>query len=214
MSTGEVVADDSAARQVAERVYGERFETISQYVDILTSRGIEWGLLGPREPERIWTRHILNSAAMESLLPRGASVMDLGSGAGLPGLPLAILRPDLRVVLVESLQRRATFLQLAVDELGLSDRVDVVRGRAEETRLAVDVVACRAVAPLDKLVRWSAGHFLPDGQLMALKGDRAEQDLADAAVELKRRKLRGEVLTVRADQLADPTQVVVVRRAV
>lgn len=138
--------------------------------------------------------------------------MDIGSGAGLPGIPLAVLRPDLQMVLVESLQRRATFLELAVDELGLADRVTVVRGRAEDQSIAVDVVTCRAVAPLGKLLKWSANHFLPDGVLVALKGASANDDLAAAGRELARRRLTGSVVTVRADQRAEPTQAIVVRK--
>lgn len=204
---------DQQAREVAAAVYGQRFELISRYVDILTGRGIEWGLLGPREPERIWSRHILNCAALSELLPEGMDVVDIGSGAGLPGLPVAILRPDLQVTLVESLKRRSEFLELAVDELGLGDRVRVIRGRAEEQKLSPDVVTCRAVAPLDKLIKWTAPHFLPDGQLIALKGERAEAEVEEHASELARRRLSATVMSIRAHQLAEPTQAVVVRRS-
>lgn len=205
--------DEIEARRVAEVVYGVNAKAIHCYVDILTSRGIEWGLLGPREPERIWSRHILNCAALTSVLSEGVDVVDIGSGAGLPGLPVAILRPDLRMTLVESLQRRSQFLELAVDELGLADRVTVVRGRAEEQHLSPDVVTCRAVAPLEKLIKWTAPQFLPDGQLIALKGDRAEQEVRDCAKELQRRKLVAEVRTIRASQQAEATQAVIARRA-
>lgn len=202
--------DDSSV--VAERVFGDRFEQISRYVDILTSRGVEWGLLGPREPARIWSRHILNCAALGGLLPQGSSVMDIGSGAGLPGIVLAVLRPDLEVVLVESLLRRANFLELAVVELGLEDRVTVVRGRAEEQKRRVDVVTCRAVAPLEKLLRWSASAFLPGGMLVALKGESAQDEVRAAAKELDRRRLFAEVVQIRADQATEATQAIVVRR--
>ena len=203
---------DAQARLVAEGVYGPQFGAIERYVDILTGRGVEWGLIGPREPQRIWSRHILNCAALSGLLPHGSRVMDVGSGAGLPGIPLAILRPDLQMVLVESLQRRAAFLDLVVSELDLGERVRVVRGRAEEQSITVDVVTCRAVAPLDKLLKWTGQHFLPDGQLVALKGATAAVDLADARKELTRRRLTGTVVTVRADQRAEPTQAIVVRK--
>lgn len=203
---------DEQAREVAVAVYGPRFAHISRYVDIVTRRGIEWGLLGPREPERIWSRHILNCAALSELLPQGTDVVDIGSGAGLPGLPVAILRPDLRVTLVESLKRRAEFLDLAVAELGLGDRVRVIRGRAEEQKLTPDVVTCRAVAPLDKLVRWTAPYLLPHGQLIALKGERAEAEVNEHSAELARRRLSATVMSIRAHQLAEPTQAVVVRR--
>ena len=210
-SEGERGAGDGSSL-VAERVFGERFEQISRYVDILTNRGVEWGLLGPREPARIWSRHILNCAALGGLLPQGASVMDIGSGAGLPGIVLAILRPDLEVVLVESLLRRANFLELAVEELGLGGRVTVVRGRAEEQKRHVDVVTCRAVAPLEKLLRWSANAFLPDGMLVALKGDTAADEVRATAKELDRRRMVAEVVQIRADQAAEATQAIVVRR--
>ncbi|MGA4670030.1 16S rRNA (guanine(527)-N(7))-methyltransferase RsmG [Propionibacteriaceae bacterium Y1923] len=204
---------EAAARDIARRVYGDQSETIERYVDILTSRGVEWGLLGPREPERIWSRHILNCAALDGLVPQGSRVIDVGSGAGLPGLVLAILRPDLEVVLVESLLRRATFLELAVDELGLSPRVSVVRGRAEEQKVTADVVTCRAVAPLQKLLKWTTPHFLPHGRLVALKGASAPEEVAAAAQELRRHKLVAEVVSIRADQEAEATQAIVVRRA-
>ncbi len=113
-------------------VFGPEREVINRYVDILANRGIEWGLIGPREGDRLWERHILNSVAGAALFPSGASVLDVGSGAGLPGIPLAILRPDLRLTLLDSLLRRTSFLELAVSELGLGGRVQVVRGRAED----------------------------------------------------------------------------------
>ncbi len=151
-------------------LFGAGAEAIRQYVDILASRGIDWGVIGPREGERLWERHILNSIAGASLFPEGATVVDVGSGAGLPGIPLAILRPDLRVTLLESLLRRANFLDLAVEELGLADRVRVVRARAEEHRERYAVVASRAVAPLPRLVGWCAPLMTGGGKILALKG--------------------------------------------
>lgn len=210
---GAPVVGDATGAAIAQRVYGDAFPSIKRYVDILTSRGIEWGLLGPREADRVWSRHILNCAALEGLLPYGSSVMDIGSGAGLPGIPLAILRPDLEITLVESLLRRANFLELVVEELDLGDRVRVIRGRAEEQKLGFDVVTCRAVAPLDKLLKWSSRHFLPNGQLVALKGETAADDVRAAGAELARRKLIAEVRTIRADQEAEATQAIVVRKA-
>lgn len=204
-------AAEARQRRVARDVFASALPAIESYVDILTSRGVEWGLLGPREPGRIWGRHVLNSVALESLLPQGSTVMDVGSGAGLPGVPLAVLRPDLQVTLVESLERRASFLRLAVDELGLGGRVQVVRGRAEEMRTSVDVVTCRAVAPLPRLLEWTSSLFLPDGQLVALKGERAQTEVDDAAKLLRRRGLAGGVAAVRAHPDAELTHAVVVR---
>lgn len=139
---------------VAREVFGDRYELAEQYVDILASRGVEWGLIGPREVDRLWPRHVLNSVALTGLIAEGASVVDVGSGAGLPGIPLAILRPDLRITLLEPLLRRSNFLTEAVDELGLGDSVTVLRGRAEDQRDQWQVVTARAVAALPKLLGW------------------------------------------------------------
>ena len=135
-------------------LFGDGVEAISQYVDILSSRGIDWGLLGPREGERLWDRHVLNSIACAGLVPAGASVVDVGSGAGLPGLPLAVFRPDLKVTLLESLLRRVNFLDLAVAELGLGERVSVVRSRAEDHDGRYDVVVSE---PWPRFPAWWAG---------------------------------------------------------
>lgn len=141
----------------------------------------------------MWERHVLNSVAGAELFPERASVVDVGSGAGLPGIPLAVLRPDLRVTLLESLLRRVSFLELAVEELGLADRVRVVRGRAEEHRESYDVVTCRAVAPLPRLLDWCEPLLAPSGRLVALKGSTAAAELADASTALRSRRLAGRV---------------------
>lgn len=198
----------------ADLYAGDTREAIERYVDILRTRGIEWGLLGPREGDRIFSRHVLNSVAVESLIPQGVDVVDVGSGAGLPGIPLAIVRPDLHVTLLEPLLRRVTFLEQSLHELGLADRIEVVRGRAEELRKRhFDVVTCRAVAPLERLLGWTAPLFLPDGELLALKGSSAADEIDDAARALDRRRLTAEVLQVRASAAAEPTSVVRVRKA-
>ena len=174
-------------------LFGAGAEVIRQYVDILASRGIEWGVVGPREGERLWERHILNSIAGASLFPEGATVVDVGSGAGLPGIPLAILRPDLKVTLLESLLRRSNFLDLAVEELGLADRVRVVRARAEDHHERYTVVASRAVAPLPRLIGWCAPLRTGGGKILALKGSSAETELAESSKELRRSRLAGVV---------------------
>ena len=194
-----------------EQVFGPALESVSRYVDILSTRGIEWGLIGPREGDRLWERHVLNSVAPVELLPVGATVADVGSGAGLPGIPLALLRPDLRIALVEPLLRRATFLTQAVDELDLGDRVTVVRARAEDHDGRYDVVVSRALAPLPRLVAWCDPLRHPDGQVLALKGQSAGDELAGASRDLDRRGLVGEVLTVRAHPSVEPTSVVRLR---
>lgn len=185
---------------------------ISGYIDILANRGIEWGLLGPREAPRLFDRHILNSVALAELIPQGSRVVDVGSGAGLPGVPLALVRPDLDMTLLEPLLRRHSFLEETVAELGLEDRVTVVRGRAEESKEHFDTVVARAVAPLARLLGWTSSLFLPDGELLALKGSSADDEVAAARRDLARLGVGAEVLRVRADRRAAPTTVVRVRR--
>lgn len=204
-----LVSDDA----IADRLYRDNYKTIRQYVDILASRGVDWGLIGPREIGRLWERHILNSIALESLIPEGCRVADVGSGAGLPGIPLAILRPDLEMTLIEPMLRRSNFLTEALDELGLDDRVTVVRGRAEDADLHVDVVVSRAVAKLATLINWTADLIVDSGSLLALKGQSADDEVVKAKKELSKRRLSAEVLLIRADPAADVTRAVRVRRA-
>jgi 16S rRNA (guanine527-N7)-methyltransferase len=204
-----LVSDDA----IAVRLYRDNYKTIRQYVDILASRGVDWGLIGPREIGRLWERHILNSIALESLIPEGCRVADVGSGAGLPGIPLAILRPDLEMILIEPMLRRSNFLTEAIDELGLDDRVSVVRGRAEDADLHVDVVVSRAVAKLATLINWTADLIVDSGSLLALKGQSADDEVVKAKKELSKRRLSAEVLLIRADPAADVTRAVRVRRA-
>lgn len=204
-----LVSDDA----IADRLYRDNYKTIRQYVDILVSRGVDWGLIGPREIGRLWERHIVNSIALESLIPEGCRVADVGSGAGLPGIPLAILRPDLEMTLIEPMLRRSNFLTEALDELGLDDRVTVVRGRAEDADLHVDVVVSRAVAKLATLINWTADLIVESGSLLALKGQSADDEVVKAKKELSKRRLSAEVLLIRADPAADVTRAVRVRRA-
>lgn len=199
---------------VAADVFGDALPAVSQYVDILTSKGFEWGLIGPREADRIWDRHILNSVALADLIPHGAAVVDVGSGAGLPGLPLAILRPDLRVTLLEPLLRRATFLTDTVAQLGLDDSVTVVRARAEDHRECYDAVLSRALAPLERLLAWCGPLRRADGVILALKGRSAEDELAGVRAELGRLGLTGEVLAVRAHPATEVTTAVRIRSRV
>ncbi|WP_151523756.1 16S rRNA (guanine(527)-N(7))-methyltransferase RsmG [Serinicoccus kebangsaanensis] len=172
---------------LAEDVFGPRIDVAVAYAELLATTGIEHGLIGPRETGRLWERHLLNCAVLTELLPQGTPVIDIGSGAGLPGIVLAIVRPDLRVHLVEPLLRRTTWLDHAVAELGLS-QVRVVRARAEEVRgeLSAPVVTARAVASLDKLVRWSFPLLAEGGRLLALKGEAAAEELQQAGPLLQR----------------------------
>lgn len=197
--------------QLAREVFGERFDLAEQYVDILSSRGVDWGLIGPREVDKIWPRHVLNSVAIGALIEQSAEVLDVGSGAGLPGIPLAILRPDLQVTLLEPLLRRVNFLSEVVTELGLQHHVTVRRGRAEDQHSTHQVVTCRAVAALPKLLGWCLPLLAPHGQLLAIKGESAEQELLDVQRVLRSRRRTGEVLTVRAHPQAEPTWVVRIR---
>ena len=189
-------------------VYGAEFALVNRYVDILASTGVEWGLIGPREAERLWDRHILNSAALSGLIPANSSVADVGSGAGLPGIPLALLRPDLQMTLIEPLLRRSTFLTETVRTLGIADRVRVVRSRAEDHQQSYDVVVARALAPLDRLIGWCNPLRATNGVILALKGRSAADEVAAAARQLQAKGLKAEVLTVRAHPDAEPATVV------
>jgi 16S rRNA (guanine527-N7)-methyltransferase len=164
----------------------ERLALAERYVELLATAGVERGLIGPREAPRLWERHVLNCLAVAQAVPHGATVADLGSGAGLPGLVLAIGRPDLSVTLVEPLLRRTTFLDEVVSELGL-DRADVVRGRAEELhgRRTFDVVTARALAPLERLLGWAWPLVGPAGALVAMKGSSAADEIEAARSRLR-----------------------------
>lgn len=200
------------AVEAARQVFGDAYATAEAYHDLLATRGIEWGLMGPREIDRLWERHLLNSVAVADLLPQGATVCDVGSGAGLPGFPLAISRPDLTVTLLEPLLRRANFLTGVVAELGLDDRVTVERGRAEDFDATFDVVTCRAVAPLAKLLPWTLPLLGQSGHLVALKGSSAADEIAACRKLLEHERLEAEVLSVRAHPSVEATTAVRVRR--
>lgn len=172
-------------------MFGDRLELAVRYAARLSNEGVRHGHLGPREVPRLWDRHLVNCALLSDLVPAGARIVDVGSGAGLPGLPMALRRADLRVDLVEPMLRRTRFLESAVGELGLADRVRVVRGRAEEpmVRAAVgnsDWVVTRAVAPLDRLVRWCLPLLTPGGSLLALKGASARDEVTEHRRALQR----------------------------
>lgn len=201
------------SERIAREVFGDRFELAKSYRDLLADQGTEWGLIGPREVPRLWERHLLNSVAIVDLVPEGADVVDVGSGAGLPGIPLAIQRPDLGVTLLEPLLRRYNFLAQAVDNLGITERVAVERGRAEDYDAEFDVVTCRAVAPLQKLLPWVVGLLGRRGELLALKGSSAADEVASVQGFLVRNRLTAEVVGVRAHPQAEVTSVVRVRRA-
>jgi 16S rRNA (guanine527-N7)-methyltransferase len=191
-------------------VFASRLGLAERYAQILGTDGVVKGLIGPREVPRIWDRHIMNSAVVASRLPEGATVADVGSGAGLPGLVWAIARPDVHVTLIEPLLRRTSFLDETVGQLGLTN-VDVLRSRAEDVSARYDVVTARAVAALDKLGRWCMPLVSPGGVMLALKGRSAADEVEVATATLHRLGATSIVVTTYAN--ADvPTTVVEVTK--
>ncbi|WP_409329395.1 16S rRNA (guanine(527)-N(7))-methyltransferase RsmG [Trujillonella humicola] len=181
------------APELAAAVFGGALSSAQAYVARLAGDGVTRGLIGPREVPRLWERHVLNSAAVAEAVPHGARVVDVGSGAGLPGIPLGLARPDVTLTLVEPMARRVEFLSEAVAELGAPWRV--VRGRAEERSVVaavgpVDVVTARAVAPLPRLVAWCRGLLRPGAALVALVGARALEDLPRMLPQLEAAGMR------------------------
>ncbi len=181
---------------VARTIFGERLELAGRYVDLLATAALTRGILGPREVPRLWERHLLNCAVISELIPPGAAVVDVGSGAGLPGIALALARPDITVTLLEPMARRAAFLTEVVTELDLAN-VSVGRARAEEWQrrtgaagadggCPVDIVTARAVAPLDRLVGWCLPLVAPGGRLLAIKGKSAGAELEEARAAITR----------------------------
>jgi 16S rRNA (guanine527-N7)-methyltransferase len=159
------------------------------FARLLATDAVRLGLIGPREAPRIWERHLLNCAAVEELVPHGASVTDVGSGAGLPGIALALARPDLTVTLVESMARRTGFIEDAVAELGLTGRVAVVRARAEDCPGVVpvaDVVTARALAPLDRLADLCLPLTVVAGRVLAIKGASAREEVVAHSAAVRR----------------------------
>lgn len=171
--------------RAAASLFGDRLKIAERYAALLVDEGVVRGLIGPREAPRIWERHILNCAVVAARVPAGATVADIGTGAGLPGIVWAIARPDTEVTLIEPLLRRTRFLEEVVQELGLV-HVNVVRGRAEHLagEVSADVVTARAVAPLATLAGWAVPLLRPDGMLLALKGQSVADELASATNEL------------------------------
>lgn len=170
----------------ARDVFGDRFPEAVRYGELLADVGVTRGLIGPREVPRLWERHLLNCAVLSEVVPEDVTVCDVGSGAGLPGIPLALTRPDLQITLLEPLLRRTNFLREVVELLGL-EHVTVVRGRAEEVLGKLNpmhVVTARAVAPLDRLAGWGVPLLRPYGEMLLLKGDTAEEELKQARAAL------------------------------
>jgi 16S rRNA (guanine527-N7)-methyltransferase len=192
-------------------VFGDRYEDAVRYAELLAEAGVQRGLIGPREVPRLWERHLLNCAVLSEVVPAGVTVCDVGSGAGLPGIPLALVREDLKITLLEPLLRRTTFLTEVVELLGL-DHVTVVRGRAEEVMgklPPVHVVTARAVAPLDRLATWGVPLLRPYGEMLALKGDTAEEELKSAATALSKLGAVGTSILHVGEGVVEPRSTVV-----
>ncbi|RAN71407.1 16S rRNA (guanine(527)-N(7))-methyltransferase RsmG [Bacillus sp. SRB_336] len=208
------MADLTAEEAIAaEQIFGGRLDLAKRYVEHLATSGIERGLIGPREVPRLWSRHVLNCAVVAELIDDGARVADVGSGAGLPGLCLAIARPDLHLTLIEPLERRVVWLEEVVMDLGL-DNVEIIRARAEQAveKVECDVVTARAVSALNTLAPLTIPLLGGTGELLAIKGRSAEEEISKAARTIK--KLGGiqtEVLTAGAGILSEPTTVVRVK---
>lgn len=203
----ELTAQEAVA---AQKIFGDRLELAKRYVEHLATSGIERGLIGPREVPRLWSRHVLNCAVVAELIDDGARVADVGSGAGLPGLCLAIARPDLYLTLIEPLERRVVWLEEVVMDLGL-DNVEIIRSRAEAAvgKVECSVVTARAVSALNTLAPLTIPLLDGEGQLLAIKGRSAAEEITKAAKVLK--KLGGvnpEVLLTGEGILEEPTTVV------
>ena len=168
--------------------FPERQDEVRAFAQLLTSAGIERGLIGPREGERIWERHIFNCLHISTLLPKGANLFDIGSGAGLPGVVIALSRPDLKVTLIEPLERRVEFLKEAT--VGLD--IEVIRGRAQDVKKSAEYVTARAVAPLEKLKKMSWHMVKTGGSLLAMKGESAASEMVGVkGAQLHEIKLEG-----------------------
>lgn len=199
-----------ATPAAARAVFGPVTEAVEAYAQLLAGPAVERGLIGPHEIPRLWDRHLLNSAVVAELVPRPGSLVDLGSGAGLPGIILALLLPDVEVTLLEPMLRRVVFLEECVNMLGLAN-ARVQRGRAEDFagRLSADVVTARAVAPLDRLAALAVGLVRPGGVVLAIKGDRAWQEVAAARGVLRGLGVRDvDVLRVGSGKV-DPAATVI-----
>lgn len=202
-----MTTDIPQAPEGARRFFGGRLSRAEAFAAILADTGVSHGLIGPREVPILWERHILNCAVIEDAFVEGSRVIDVGSGAGLPGLAVAIARPDLDLHLVEPMQRRTDWLTDTVARIGL-DNVTVHRGRAEEFHgtLSAPFVTARAVAALDKLARWCCPLVTPGGQLVAMKGRSAADEISSATKALRKLKVTSTVITEHGREvLPEPT---------
>lgn len=193
-----------------EEFFGAAYPAAQRYAQHLATTGIEWGLIGPREIDRLWTRHILNCGVVAEFIDDSDVVGDVGSGAGLPGIPIALLRPEAQVVLIEPMERRVEWLKMVVDDLGL-DNVRIVRARVEELvdEEMFTVVTSRAVKAMTTLIEWTHEVMGPEGRILALKGASVEAELAKTKKLLKRYRLsQPEIHIVDGGILDVPSRVV------
>jgi 16S rRNA (guanine527-N7)-methyltransferase len=185
---------ESVSRETSiQKYFPGQEDAIRAYAEFLTTAGIERGLIGPREGERIWERHIFNCLPVTQLLPQGASLFDIGSGAGLPGIVIALARPDLKVTLIEPLERRVEFLNEAVTAIAAGGvEIEVIRGRAQDVKKSAEFVTARAVAPMEKLKKMSWHMVKTGGSLLAMKGESAASEMVGIkGAELHEIKLEG-----------------------
>jgi 16S rRNA (guanine527-N7)-methyltransferase len=192
-------------------VFGGAIEQARRYAELLATEGVTRGLIGPRETERLWDRHLLNCGVLAELLPEDGVLVDIGSGAGLPGIVLAMLRPSVEVILLEPLLRRSVFLEECVADLGLANAT-VLRARAEDKaakQIRADFATARAVAPLERLVGWAAPLLRPGGELLAIKGQSAEEEIAAAEGVLSRLGVRSARVLVAGQGRVVPATTVV-----
>ncbi|MEN9749774.1 MAG: hypothetical protein RL149_852 [Actinomycetota bacterium] len=200
--TPEIEPDAAAA------IFGDRIGQARGYFKALVRDGDLLGLLGPREMPKLWTRHILNSAVVAELVPSGATVADVGSGAGLPGIPMALAQPNAHFTLIEPMERRSDWLKLMVEELGLAN-VTVKRARAEEVGDVFDIVTARAVSALPKLLKMCVPLTKNGGEIIALKGSKAGEEIEESKKLQKKLKIESfEIVKVGVEFLTDPTLVV------
>jgi 16S rRNA (guanine527-N7)-methyltransferase len=195
--------------EVAAEVFGSAWPRAQEFAGMLATRGVEHGLIGPHEVPRLWDRHLLNCAVVAELIDsRPATLVDIGSGAGLPGIVLAMLRPKVSVILLEPMERRCRFLTDCVAELGL-DNASVLRARAQDAVLRADVATARALAPLDRLAELAVGLVRPGGMVLAIKGQTAADELKKARPVLKRLGVRGAKVVRAGQGKVDPATTVV-----
>jgi 16S rRNA (guanine527-N7)-methyltransferase len=198
-----------SAPPAAAAVFGPALDRARAFAAMLATRGVDWGLIGPHEVARLWDRHLLNCAVVADLIGSQYRILvDIGSGAGLPGIVLAMVRPELNVTLLEPMERRCRFLSESVAALGLAN-ASVLRGRAEDTALRADVATARAVAPLDRLAELAVGVVRPGGLVLAIKGQTAAGELRKARPVLRRIGARGAEVVRAGQGKVDPATTVV-----